>query len=107
MENGNWTMVIMLNKYLVVLVLVVVAGAWRGAASVARANGSAKANVTAPMAQAEATPSKSFMAAYVAKLKWIEGTWRGMDSEKPVFERYWFDDETAMVAKTFFDEALS
>ena len=35
-----------------------------------------------------ATPRNNFTTADVAKLKWIEGTWRGMDGDKPFFERY-------------------
>src|SRR5687768_16755589 len=35
-----------------------------------------------------ATPSKNFTPADVAKLKWIEGTWRGMDGDNPFYERY-------------------
>lgn len=44
------------------------------------------ANTQGPFAQA--TPSNKFTAADVAKLKWIEGTWRGMDGDKPFYERY-------------------
>ena len=42
-----------------------------------------------PVAQstAQSTPSKKFTAADVAKLKWIEGTWRGMDGDKPFTAR--------------------
>src|SRR4030095_1571369 len=48
---------------------------------------------------AQSTPSKKFTAADVAKLKWIEGTWRGMDGDKPFYERYKIE-ETAMVVET-------
>jgi hypothetical protein len=54
----------------------------------------------------QATPSKAFTAADVAKLKWIEGTWRGMDGEKPFFERYRIE-ETAMVVEGLTDESVS
>jgi uncharacterized protein with LGFP repeats len=47
----------------------------------------------------QSTPSKKFTAADVAKLKWIEGTWRGMDGDKPFYERYKIE-ETAMVVET-------
>ena len=46
------------------------------------------ANSTKQEAIAQATPSNKFTAADVAKLKWIEGTWRGMDGDKPFYERY-------------------
>jgi len=52
-----------------------------------------------------ATPSKSFTPADAAKLKWIEGTWRGMDGDKPFFESYRIE-ETAMVVEGFKDETL-
>ena len=48
---------------------------------------------------AQSTPSKNFTAADVAKLKWIEGSWRGMDGDKPFYERYKIE-ETAMVIET-------
>ena len=35
-----------------------------------------------------ATSAKNFTAADIAKLKWIVGTWRGMDGDKPFYERY-------------------
>jgi hypothetical protein len=47
---------------------------------------------------AQATPSNKFTAADVAKLKWIEGTWRGMDGDKPFYERYKLE-ETALVVE--------
>ena len=59
----------------------------------------------ASTATAAATPSKSFTKADVAKLKWIEGIWRGMDGDKPFFERYRIED-TAMVVESFKDETL-
>lgn len=47
----------------------------------------------------QATPSKNFTTADVAKLKWIEGTWRGMDGDKPFYERYKIE-ETGMVVES-------
>ena len=57
----------------------------------------ANVNTQAPVAQS--TPSKKFTAADVAKLKWIEGTWRGMDGDKPFYERYKIE-ETALVVES-------
>jgi hypothetical protein len=48
---------------------------------------------------AQATPSNKFTPADVAKLKWIEGTWRGMDGDKPFYERYKIE-ETALVVES-------
>lgn len=39
-------------------------------------------------------------------MKWIKGTWRGMDGEKPFFERYRFEG-TTMFVDSFTDETLS
>jgi hypothetical protein len=47
---------------------------------------------------AQPTPSNKFTAADIAKLKWIEGTWRGMDGDKPFYERYKIE-ETALVVE--------
>ena len=46
----------------------------------------------------QATPSNKFTAADIAKLKWIEGSWRGMDGDKPFYERYKLE-ETALVVE--------
>jgi hypothetical protein len=52
------------------------------------------------------TPSRSFTAADVAKLKWIEGTWRGMDGDKPFYERYRIEGST-MVVEGLTDETVT
>ena len=54
-----------------------------------------------------ATAARNITAEDVAKLKWIEGSWRGMDGEKPFFERYSFEDNTAMIVESFSDETMS
>ena len=56
----------------------------------------ASIDIQTPIAQS--TPSKKFTAADIAKLKWIEGTWRGMDGDKPFYERYKIE-ETALVVQ--------
>ena len=43
------------------------------------------------------TPSNKFTPADIAKLKWIEGTWRGMDGNTPFYERYKIDGTTMIV----------
>jgi hypothetical protein len=48
-------------------------------------------------ATAQPTPSNKFTAADIAKLKWIEGTWRGMDGDKPFYERYKLEETTLVV----------
>ena len=52
------------------------------------------------------TPSNKLTKDDIAKLKWIEGTWRGMDGDKPFFERYRFED-TTMVVETLSPENLA
>ena len=53
-----------------------------------------------------ATPGKTFTAADVAKLKWIEGSWRGMDGEKPFYERYKLEP-TALVVESLNEDGTA
>lgn len=46
---------------------------------------------------AQPTPSKKFTGADIARLKWIEGTWRGMDGDKAFYERYKIENTTLEV----------
>lgn len=50
-----------------------------------------------------ATPSKNFTSADLAKLKWIEGSWKSMDGDKPFFERYKVEDN-ALVVETLLED---
>ena len=53
-----------------------------------------------------ATPAK-LSAADLAKLRWIEGSWRGSAvDQKPFFERYRFENGTALAVDSFPDEKL-
>ena len=61
--------------------------------------GCSNAQVVKPDTPPPAAPSKKFTATDIAKLKWIEGTWRGMDGDKPFYERYKIE-ETAMVVES-------
>ena len=81
------------------------------AAGAACSNGSvekpANANTqAAQIPQPGPTPSNQITEADIAKLKWLEGTWRGMDGEKPFYERIHFEG-TTMVVETLTDETLS
>ena len=51
-------------------------------------------------------PKNTFTAADITKLKWIDGDWRGMDGDKPFYERYRFEG-TTMIVETFADETFS
>ena len=62
--------------------------------------------VEAPVANASPTPGTGFTPDDIAKLKWLEGTWRGMDGDKPFFERYRIEG-TTLVVEGLEDETLS
>ena len=52
------------------------------------------------------TPSDKFTPADIAKLKWIEGTWRQKEGDKPLYGRYSFEG-TTLVVETMEDGSLS
>lgn len=60
--------------------------------------GTGEPRITNADSKPAATPSNKFTANDIAKLKWIEGTWRGMDGDKPFYERYKIEP-TAMVVE--------
>jgi hypothetical protein len=46
-------------------------------------------------------------AAGLAKLRWIEGAWRGTgDVDEPFYERYHFENDSTLVVEGFADETL-
>src|ERR1700755_1314463 len=50
-----------------------------------------------------ATPAR-IGAAELAKLRWIEGAWRGTgDVEKPFYERYRFENDSTLAVESFPD----
>lgn len=60
-----------------------------------------------PDAQTNATPSNKFSTADVAKLRWLEGTWRGSGVDQaPFYERYRFENDSTLVIDNFADEKL-
>ena len=65
-------------------------------------NSAANANAANPgnSSQGKAVPSpgKNFTKEDIAKLKWIEGSWKGMDGDNPFYERYKIN-ETAMIVE--------
>jgi hypothetical protein len=60
-------------------------------------------------APASPTPAaKKFSPAELAKLRWIEGSWRGTgDVETPFYERYHFENDSTLVVDSFADEKFS
>lgn len=65
------------------------------------------------LAQTASTPSpapspKLINAADLAKLRWIEGSWRGTgDGQSPFYERYKFENDSTLVVETLADETFS
>ena len=52
--------------------------------------------------------AKRFSPAELAKLRWIEGSWRGTgDVETPFYERYHFENDSTLVVDSFADEKFS
>ena len=78
------------SKFLTVAFVFVIAACSTGPAS----NNEHQAS-----AQPQTTPFNKFTAADIAKLKWIEGTWQGMNGDEPFFERYKIE-ESAMIVET-------
>jgi hypothetical protein len=69
---------------------------------------STKTSARAQETSAQAAKPKHISTGELAKLRWIEGTWRGTgDVEKPFYERYHFEDESTLVVEGLADETLS
>lgn len=79
------------------LFLLIVLSASASCAQNAGSNETAPGKVGVATPVVQATPSKSFGVADIAKLKWIEGTWRGMDGDKPFYERYRLEEAALVV----------
>ena len=91
-------MLIKFNQFVIIVALaLLLAGCQSG-------NAPQQANAETP--KPTATPAPAFTAQDIAKLKWIEGTWRGMDGDKPFYERYKLED-TTLVVDTLTDGNLS
>jgi hypothetical protein len=60
-----------------------------------------------PSSTASPTP-KSITTNELAKLRWIEGTWRGTGVDQPPFyERYKFENDSTLLVETLSDETLT
>lgn len=61
-----------------------------------------------PSAATPAVSPKKITPAELAKLRWIEGSWRGTgDTQKPFYERYRFEGDSTLVMEELADETLS
>ena len=98
-------MAIRYSKLFIIFILASVLGAACAGTQTAT-NSAGNTPVTDPRATetptSGPTPSNSITDADVAKLKWLEGNWRGMDGEKPFYERIHFEGST-MVVETLAD----
>jgi hypothetical protein len=62
---------------------------------------------SSPDAQTNRADAKKFSTADIAKLRWIEGSWRGSGADQaPFFERYRFENESTLAVDGFTDEKL-
>jgi pimeloyl-ACP methyl ester carboxylesterase len=62
---------------------------------------------TTPQTEAQTPASKELSTSDLAKLHWIEGTWRGTgDGEKPFFERYYFENDSTLAVEGLADEKV-
>lgn len=87
---------------LILLSLVVLAGA-----AACSNSASDSTNGTTNPAASSVTP-QTITPADLAKLKWIEGSWRGTgDIDHPFYERYHFENDTTLVMEELADESLS
>src|SRR5687768_17503316 len=69
------------------------AGCWSGNAQNNTTSTASSSSTPSPVIR----PRTDFTPADIAKLKWIEGTWRGMDGDKPFYERYTLNGTTLIV----------
>lgn len=83
--------------FLVITSLVFISACNRDATQVSTGNS---------LARPQATPSNKFTPGDIAKLKWIEGSWRGMDGQEPFYERYKVED-SAVVVEAIKDDGSS
>lgn len=71
----------------------------------------AESNIATPAATPTPRPSpipKQITPADLAKLRWIEGSWRGTGGDVPPFyERYKFENDSTLVVESLADETLS
>lgn len=66
---------------------------------------SQQATQTASSSPEQKPSPKNITTAELAKLKWIEGSWKGTgDIDKPFYERYKFENDTTLLVETFPDE---
>lgn len=91
--------------FLLVLLVILLAG-FAGCSKMNAEHISASQSAS-PTTLPSPTP-KEITPADLAKLRWIEGTWRGTGGGvSPFYERYKFENETTLVVETLADETLA
>jgi len=77
-------------------------------AACAKTESQPAAQSPSPAAASPSPVPKQITPGDLAKLRWIEGTWRGTGGDvPPFFERYKFENETTLLVETLADETLS
>lgn len=102
MTHINAIIALMPNK-LTALLFIAVASLLAGSCAAHRSNTQPPTPVVNANPTPTPTPSNKFTNADIAKLKWIEGTWRGMDGNTPFYERYTIQDG-AMITETLKED---
>jgi hypothetical protein len=95
-QNFRWSV-------LILLVLISITGCSKTRSDAVTPNAAAQSSPTSP-----SRVPKQITPADLAKLRWIEGTWRGTGGEVPPFyERYKFENESTLLVETLADESAS
>lgn len=100
------------SKSLISVFVLVLLGAISAFAAIGctRNSGSTQtpASQAPPPVQSPSPSPKSITTADLAKLRWIEGTWRGTGVDQaPFFERYKFENDSTLLTETLADETFS
>lgn len=92
-----------------IVLVALLAAAFIASCTSGNGNSTSNSNTTPTPSEtpkAAATPSNQITEADIAKLKWLEGTWKGTDGKKPFYQTIRFAG-TTMVVESFADESMS
>ena len=102
-QRSNTTCILNIRRSFTLFFLVLLAGL----AGCARTNSDYAQSAASPPPATPPTP-KQITTGDLAKLRWIEGTWRGTGGGVPTFyERYKFENDSTLAVETLADETLS
>lgn len=89
----------------IILAMALSSGAALSSADLFAASGFSSGAKPSPV---QSPSARRFSPGDLAKLRWIEGSWRGTgDVESPFFEKYHFENDSLLVVESFSDETLS